>query len=79
MGCRGVSDGKRWIDAAPTRDVAGAGGFEPPPSALTVQRPTGWTTPQKDANLITMCKALSNHCLVFDVFLNIKPAPEPNF
>jgi len=26
-----------------------------------------------------MCKALSNHCLVFDVFLNIKPAPEPNF
>src|SRR5216684_2048776 len=27
-------------------EMAGAGGFEPPPSALTVQRPTNWTTPQ---------------------------------
>ena len=27
-------------------DMAGAGGFEPPPSALTVRCPTGWTTPQ---------------------------------
>ena len=27
--------------------MAGAGGFEPPPSALTVQRPTVWTTPQQ--------------------------------
>jgi hypothetical protein len=26
--------------------VAGAVGFEPTPSALTVQRPTNWTTPQ---------------------------------
>src|ERR1700730_4455012 len=29
-----------------SRLLAGAGGFEPPPSALTVQRPTNWTTPQ---------------------------------
>jgi hypothetical protein len=28
--------------------MAGAGGFEPPPSALTVRCPTGWTTPQAD-------------------------------
>src|SRR5580700_8624341 len=27
--------------------MAGAGGFEPPPSALTVQRPTNWTTPHQ--------------------------------
>jgi hypothetical protein len=27
--------------------LAGAGGFEPPPSALTVQRPADWTTPQR--------------------------------
>src|SRR5215470_18712610 len=29
--------------------LAGAGGFEPPPSSLTVRCPTGWTTPQRAA------------------------------
>src|SRR6202011_3450030 len=28
------------------RELAGAVGFEPTPSALTVRCPTGWTTPQ---------------------------------
>ena len=29
--------------------MAGAGGFEPPPSSLTVRCPTDWTTPQRVA------------------------------
>ena len=29
--------------------LAGAGGFEPPPSSLTVRCPTDWTTPQRAA------------------------------
>src|SRR6266851_8165977 len=35
--------------AAPlaVKKLAGAGGFEPPPSSLTVRCPTGWTTPQR--------------------------------
>ena len=28
-------------------ELAGAGGFEPPPSSLTVRCPTDWTTPQQ--------------------------------
>jgi hypothetical protein len=52
--------------------MAGAGGFEPPPSALTVQRPANWTTPQRlnnplyesnlcaqDSDLISLHKALT--------------------
>src|SRR5208282_1483946 len=30
-----------------TRELAGAEGFEPSPSSLTVRCPTGWTTPQR--------------------------------
>src|SRR5260370_6646514 len=49
-GCR-VACGKGLGrgQAAPfaVKKLAGAGGFEPPPSSLTVRCPTGWTTPQR--------------------------------
>ena len=32
-------------------NLAGAVGFEPTPSALTVRCPTGWTTPQQIQNV----------------------------
>ena len=32
-------------------NLAGAVGFEPTPSALTVRCPTGWTTPQQFQNV----------------------------
>src|SRR5260370_8615559 len=31
------------------KKLAGAEGFEPSPSSLTVRRPTSWTTPQRRA------------------------------
>jgi hypothetical protein len=41
--------------------MAGAGGFEPPPSALTVRCPTGWTTPQWGVGNITIhCNGLTD-------------------
>ena len=39
---------KKSINAR-IKKLAGAVGFEPTPSALTVQRPTNWTTPQADS------------------------------
>src|SRR5580704_8985613 len=46
--------------------MAGAGGFEPPPSALTVQRPTNWTTPQQ--KLISSCVE-RDYCTMADSVL----------
>src|ERR1700693_5633654 len=38
--------------------LAGAVGFEPTPSALTVRCPTGWTTPQQFQNVILIPKKI---------------------
>ena len=47
--CR--TEGQKTLNAADTSilegKLAGAVGFEPTPSALTVRCPTGWTTPQQ--------------------------------